>query len=154
MQWAPMICVFRVSHKPALMSLHILGFGRRNVLLIAFLALIAQSSDLIEYVWGKLFGLTKLALHLSPSKTVEGLLGGTRPPAPIGAAFAGLMPFSFLQAATMSPIIVVMGFLWKLLTSAMKWDRKSRIGGVPLQGTEASWTVSTQSSSPPRSSFT
>ena len=45
-------------------------------MLIAFLVLVVQSSDVLQYVWGKLLGSRKIAPVLSPSKTVEGFVGG------------------------------------------------------------------------------
>ena len=54
------------------------GYEGRNLLLIAFLVLVVQSSDVLQYVWGKLFGRHKIAPALSPSKTVEGFVGGVR----------------------------------------------------------------------------
>ena len=60
-QWALMICVFCASHVPALLTLHIPGYEGRNVLLIAFLVIVVQLSDVLQYVWGKLFGKTKIA---------------------------------------------------------------------------------------------
>ncbi len=67
-QWALMICVFCVSHVPALLSLTIPGFEGRNVLLIAFLVIVVQISDVLQYVWGKLLGRHKIAPNISPSK--------------------------------------------------------------------------------------
>lgn len=56
-QWALMIQAFCASHVPALLSLDIPGFEDRNVLLIAFV-IVVQLSDVLQYVWGKLFGKT------------------------------------------------------------------------------------------------
>lgn len=53
-QWGLMICVFSISHVPALINLHIPGYEGRNLLLIAFLVIVVQSSDVLQYVWGKL----------------------------------------------------------------------------------------------------
>ena len=71
-----MLAVFCVSHVPALLTLEIPGYEGRGLLLIAFLVLVVQSSDVLQYVWGKLYGRTKIAPNLSPSKTWEGFLGG------------------------------------------------------------------------------
>ena len=76
LQWALMISVFCVSHVPALLSLQIPGYEGRNVLLIAFLVVVVQLSDVLQYVWGKLIGRRRIAPLLSPSKTVEGFVGG------------------------------------------------------------------------------
>lgn len=75
-QWGLMICVFCISHVPALLNLDIPGYAGRNLLLIAFLVIVVQSSDVLQYVWGKLAGRHLIAPKLSPSKTVEGFIGG------------------------------------------------------------------------------
>ena len=72
MQWGLMICVFCISHVPALLTLDIPGYDGRNLLLIVFLVLVVQSSDVLQYVWGKLFGKRKVAPDVSPSKTGRG----------------------------------------------------------------------------------
>ncbi|TXH66108.1 MAG: phosphatidate cytidylyltransferase, partial [Lysobacteraceae bacterium] len=98
-QWGLMICVFCLSHVPALMTLSIPGYEGRNLLLIAFLVIVVQGSDVLQYVWGKLFGRTPVAPALSPSKTWEGLLGGVASATLLGAALHGLTPFNPWQAA-------------------------------------------------------
>ena len=64
-----MISVFCISHIPALLTLDISGYEGKNLLLMIFLILVVQSSDVLQYVWGKLFGKRKIAPTLSPSKT-------------------------------------------------------------------------------------
>jgi phosphatidate cytidylyltransferase len=75
-QWGLMIAVYCISHVPALLTLRIPGYEGRQTLLIVFLVLVVQGSDVLQYVWGKLFGRHKIAPLLSPSKTVEGFAGG------------------------------------------------------------------------------
>ncbi|TXH84373.1 MAG: phosphatidate cytidylyltransferase, partial [Rhizobium sp.] len=108
-QWALMICVFCASHVPALLTLHIPGYEGRNVLLIAFLVIVVQFSDVLQYVWGKLFGKTKIAPRLSPSKTVEGFAGGVINASLIGAALWWVTPFTPLQAGLLAFVITIMG---------------------------------------------
>ena len=61
MQWGLLVCVYCISHVPALLTLDIPGYDGRNLLLIVFLVLVVQSSDVLQYVWGKLFGKHKVA---------------------------------------------------------------------------------------------
>ena len=75
-QWGLMIAVYCISCIPALMVLDIPGYQHNNLLLINWLILVVQSSDVLQYVCGKLFGKRKIAPVLSPSKTVEGFVGG------------------------------------------------------------------------------
>jgi phosphatidate cytidylyltransferase len=133
-QWALMICVFCASHVPALISLEIPGYEGRNLLLIAFLVLVVQSSDVLQYVWGKLLGRTMIAPRLSPSKTVEGFVGGALSATLIGAGLWWMTPFSPLQAALLSLMIVIMGFFGGLVMSAIKRDRSVKDWGHLIAG--------------------
>lgn len=133
-QWALMICVFCASHVPALLTLQIPGYEARNVLLIAFLVIVVQSSDVLQYVWGKLFGRTKIAPTLSPSKTVEGFVGGVASATLIGASLWWITPFTPAQAALMAFIITMMGFFGGLVMSAIKRDRGVKDWGHLIEG--------------------
>ena len=133
-QWALMLCVFCVSHVAALLLLDIPGYEGRNVLLIAFLVLVVQLSDVLQYVWGKLLGRHRIAPNLSPSKTWEGFIGGTFSATLIGAALWWITPFNPLQAAYLSFIIVIMGFFGGLVLSAVKRDRGVKDWGHLIAG--------------------
>ncbi|MEX2693255.1 phosphatidate cytidylyltransferase [Rhizobium mongolense] len=133
-QWALMICVFCASHVPALLTLNIPGYEDRNVLLIAFLVIVVQLSDVLQYVWGKLFGRTKIAPKLSPSKTVEGFAGGVASATLIGASLWWITPFTPLQAGLLSLVITLMGFFGGLVMSAIKRDRGVKDWGNLIEG--------------------
>ncbi|MCB1599168.1 MAG: phosphatidate cytidylyltransferase [Lysobacterales bacterium] len=121
-QWALMLAVFCLSHVPALVTLSIPGFEGREILLIAFLVIVVQSSDVLQYIWGKLFGRHKVAPALSPSKTWEGLVGGVLSSTAIGAGLWWITPFTPLQAAGIAFSINLMGFFGGLVMSAIKRD--------------------------------
>ena len=119
-----MICVYCASHVPALLTLDIPGYEGKQVLLVAFLIIVVQGSDVLQYVFGKLFGRHKVAPLLSPSKTWEGLVGGVASATALGhgavvdhalRAVAGGGAFAFA--------ICVMGFLGGLVMSGIKRDR-------------------------------
>ena len=133
-QWALMVCVFCLSHVPALMTLHIPGFDGRNLLLIAFLVIVVQSSDVLQYVWGKLAGRTKIAPTLSPSKTVEGFVGGVLSATALGAALWWITPFAPWQAGAIAFLIALMGFFGGLVMSAIKRDRGIKDWGAMIAG--------------------
>jgi phosphatidate cytidylyltransferase len=133
-QWALMIAVFCVSHVPALITLEISGYQGRNLLLIAFLVIVVQSSDVLQYVFGMLFGRRPVAPQLSPSKTLEGFLGGVASATLVGAALWWITPFSPLQAGLIALIITIMGFLGGLVMSAIKRDRGVKDWGRLIEG--------------------
>jgi phosphatidate cytidylyltransferase len=133
-QWGLMLCVYCISHVPALLALDIAGYEDRNLLLIAFLVIVVQSSDVLQYVWGKLLGKHKLAPEVSPSKTVEGLVGGVLSATALGAALWWITPFNPWQAALMALAINVMGFFGGLVMSAIKRDRGVKDWGHMIEG--------------------
>ena len=133
-QWGLMISVFCISHVPALLTLNIPGFEDRNLLLIAFLVIVVQGSDVLQYVWGKLLGKRKVAPELSPSKTWEGLLGGVASATALGALLSWATPFTPWQAALMSLTICVMGLFGGLVMSAIKRDRGVKDWGTMIEG--------------------
>jgi phosphatidate cytidylyltransferase len=133
-QWGLMIAVFCISHIPALLTLQIAGFEGRNLLLLAFLLLVVQASDVLQYVWGKLLGRHKVAPELSPSKTWEGLVGGAASASAIGAALWWMTPFSPWQAFVVAVVLTALGFLGGLVMSAIKRDRGVKDWGNLIQG--------------------
>ena len=114
--------------------MNIPGFEGRNLLLIAFLVIVVQGSDVLQYVWGKLFGRRKVAPLLSPSKTWEGLVGGVASATVLGATLYWATPFSPWQAALMALMICLMGFFGGLVMSAMKRDRGVKDWGSMIEG--------------------
>jgi phosphatidate cytidylyltransferase len=133
-QWGLMICVYCISHIPALLMLDIPGFTGRNLLLILFLVLVVQSSDVFQYVWGKLLGKTLLAPSISPSKTWEGLIGGWLSATALGAALWWITPFNPWQAALIALLLNVMGFFGGFVLSAIKRDRGVKDWGSMIEG--------------------
>jgi phosphatidate cytidylyltransferase len=134
LQWAAMITVYCISYAPALLLLKIPGYENSNALLLLYLLLIVQLSDVLQYVFGKLFGRTKLAPVVSPSKTVEGLIGGGVATTLIGGALHWITPFTFLQGLAISFVIVVAGVLGGLTLSAMKRGLGAKDWGVMIEG--------------------
>ncbi len=133
-QWGLMIGVYCISHVPALLTLTIPGYEGRNVLLMTFLILVVQSSDVLQYVWGKLLGRHRIAPQLSPSKTVEGFVGGVLTATAVGAALWWITPFSPIVAGAMALVVTVMGFLGGLVMSAIKRDLGVKDWGNMIEG--------------------
>jgi phosphatidate cytidylyltransferase len=133
-QWGLMICVYCLSHVPALLTLHIPGYQGRGALLVVFLMLVVQASDVLQYIWGKLLGRHPIAPRVSPSKTVEGFVGGVVSATLLGAALWQITPFSPVAAGAMALLITLVGFLGGLVMSAIKRDRGIKDWGQLLEG--------------------
>jgi len=75
-----------------------------------------------------------IAPTLSPSKTVEGFVGGVSSATALGAMLWWITPFKPLQAAGMALAITLMGFFGGLVMSAIKRDRGVKDWGHMING--------------------
>ncbi len=133
-QWGLMVCVYCVSHIPAILQLQIPGYRYSSFTLVAWLILVVQASDVLQYVWGKSLGRHKLAPRVSPSKTVEGLAGGMLSASLLGMALAPITPFGWWQAGLVALVVTTFGFFGGLIMSAIKRDRGVKDWGTLVQG--------------------
>ncbi|WP_156640554.1 phosphatidate cytidylyltransferase [Bosea sp. PAMC 26642] len=133
-QWGLMLSVYCISHVPALVTLEIPGNEGRGLLLIAFLIATVQGSDVLQYIFGKLFGRHRISPNVSPSKTWEGLIGGIASASLLGASLFWLTPFSPTEAGVLAGIACIMGFLGGLVASAIKRDRGVKDWGHMIAG--------------------
>lgn len=133
-QWALMVCVYCVSHVPALLTLKIRGYEGQNAKLLLFFVLVVQLSDVLQYVWGKLFGKHAIVPSISPNKTVEGFWGGVLSATALGTALWWATPFTWWQAGLFSFLLTLMGFFGGLVMSAIKRDRGVKDYGTMIEG--------------------
>lgn len=135
MQWGLMICVYSLSHLPALMWLHIGGREDRLVLLIAFLVVVVQSADLVDFFLGRRFGRTRIVPGLSP-RTWEGAVLSLIFAGLLGFALSWITPFSPVAAAGMAVIASAAGACGALVLTAIKKDAGVRDWShlIPGQG--------------------
>jgi len=117
--FAIVVCIYCLSYVPALLTLPVAQDGAQLPL---FLILITQVSDVLQYIWGKAVGAHLLAPHVSPSKTVEGLIGGIGCATALGAALSWMTPFGAVHAAAIAFLISLTGFLGGFVMSAIKRD--------------------------------
>ena len=118
-----LLCVYAVSYVPALLTLEIPGYEGRNLFLLTFLLVITQSSDVLQYLWGKMLGRRPIAPRISPNKTVEGAIGGVACASALGVLLAPVTPFGPAQAGAVALSVALAGFAGGLLFSAIKRSR-------------------------------
>lgn len=123
-QWIIMLAIYCVSYVPALLSLNLNNSGKPTVNLIVFLMIVVQISDVLQYVFGKVFGRHPIVPKLSPNKTIEGFFGGGLSAGFVGMSLWWITPFTVLQAFAISLCIVLAGFAGGLCMSAIKRDSK------------------------------
>jgi phosphatidate cytidylyltransferase len=133
-QWALMICVYCVSHAPALLTLKIRDYDGENAKLLFWFVLVVQISDVLQYIWGKTLGRHKIAPTVSPNKTLEGFVGGTLSASLVGAALYRVTPFTFSSALGMAIVVTFFGFFGGIVMSAIKRDRGIKDFGSAIAG--------------------
>lgn len=147
-QWALMVCVYAISYIPAIMQLPVMindgreaaegsplgSGGADGALLMLFLIVVVQLSDVFQYVWGKTLGKHPVAPSVSPNKTWEGLIGGVLTATAIGAGLWWITPFTWWQAALLALVSCLMGFFGGLVMSSIKRDRGVKDFGSTIAG--------------------
>jgi phosphatidate cytidylyltransferase len=133
-QWGIMICVFMISHAPAILTLDIAGFQGKQFKLLFYLVFITEMSDVFQFICGKSFGRRKIAPTVSPNKTWEGFLGGMALTMLMGVPLSHFTPFSAYQSMLIAALIVVCGFLGGLVMSAIKRDHNVKDYGHLIPG--------------------
>lgn len=129
-----LLCVYGLSHVPALMPLHPPGAALGNVGPAIFLVIVVQTSDVLQYICGKLLGKNRIAPRLSPSKTLEGALGGLLGASALGALLAPLTPWSPGTAAAVAFMLALLGILGGFMLSAIKRQRGIKDWGAAIPG--------------------
>jgi phosphatidate cytidylyltransferase len=124
-QWGLMICVFCVSHAPAIATLELQGFEGRGALLLLYFLLVVQMSDLLAVIASAAIGRTPLKSN--PNKSREGVLAGGAAAVVLGAALFWMTPFKLWQAALMSLAIVVAGFMGGLVLTSVERSLGARV---------------------------
>jgi phosphatidate cytidylyltransferase len=124
-QWGLMICVYCVSHAPAIVSLEWPGFEGRGALLLLYFLLVLQMSDLLAVIASAAIGRTPLKSN--PNKSREGVLAGGAAAVLLGTALFWMTPFAWWQAALMALAIVVAGFMGGLVLASVERSLGARI---------------------------
>ncbi len=143
-QWGVMITVFCLSHiayllvVPAAGSLPMPAAGAgpsSGPALVLFLVILTQGNDIMQYVFGKLFGSHKITPTVSPRKTVEGWLGGLASTVLLAVLLAPwLTPLDRWHAVCAGLLIGGAGFVGDVTISAVKRDLGRKDAGSLLPG--------------------
>lgn len=139
-----MICVYCLSHAPALLSLplktavsssgEMVATASPNARLLFYFIVVVQLNDVLAYGWSKLLGKHLIAPGISHSKTWEGFLAALASSTVLGTLLWWATPFEPWEAAGMSALISVTGFAGTMTMSAIKRDRGVEDYGVLIRG--------------------
>lgn len=134
-----LVCVYSLSHAPALMDLDLVRTGGepwdgQNVNLLMFFVLIAQLSLTLERGWSRLAGHHVIAPAVNASRTWEGVLGSMVTTGVIAALLRWATPFFWWEALLMGVVVTIMASAGTLTMSAIKRDRGVTDTGTLVQG--------------------
>jgi phosphatidate cytidylyltransferase len=133
--WGLMTTVFSLSHAAFLMALPAEGSPAGGAGLLLFLVVLTELNDVMQYVWGKSIGRTKVAPSVSPGKTWGGLAGGVGTTVLLAWLLAPwLTPLDDLHAILAGLLIGLFGFIGDITISAVKRDIGIKDSGSLIPG--------------------
>ena len=127
LQWGIMVCIYGMSHVPALMLLDFPRYDKQNAFLVLFLVLVVQTCMVTQHLVARYRPRPPMAPHISQSFTWQSWGWGMAAGSLLGALLAGITPFMPGQAFGLSLIACVAGSLGHLVMKALKRDR-----GIPI----------------------
>ncbi len=122
-QWGMMLCIYSISHTPALIKLAPAQSPYEGLRLLLFLTTIVQVHDLIQDVMTANGYGRKIFVKLAAGESFESFTLAVVASALAGVAFAPVVPFSRLQAAAMGMAIAITAFFGRLCWVAIQQDR-------------------------------
>ena len=136
LQWGLMAFVFGLSHLGALLMFAepLPGPDVNGRTLVLFLVFVTEMSDVLQYVWGKLFGRHRILPTISPNKTWEGFIGGILSASALSLLVRFLTPFPVWETLVASLLICVVGFFGGAVMSAVKRDLGTKDFGSLIPG--------------------
>ena len=131
LQWGIMVCIYGMSHVPALLLLDFRSFSGKNAFLVIFLVLVVQVCMVVQYFAARRLKRAPIAPAISNSFNWPAWWVGVVSGATLGGLIAGVTPFAPGQAFALAFLACVAGSLGHLVMKAIKRDR-----GIPSWGLE------------------
>jgi len=132
LQWGIMVCIYGMSHVPALLLLEFPRYEGRNAFLVFFLVIVVQTSTVVQHLTSRRFKRAPAAPQISQSFNWPSWWVGILVASLLGTLLAGITPFVPGQAFAMSFIACACGSLGHLVMKALKRDR-----GIPIWGRDS-----------------
>jgi phosphatidate cytidylyltransferase len=136
-QCALMICVYCLSFAPAILFLRCRGAGEAHdtARTLFFFITMVLSSDLLEWMWSRIYSRHIIAERIDPVTSWEGVIAGAASTSLLGIALHWAAPFPYWwQTAAMSLLIAVMAAAGSITMAAIKRDRGEIASGNFVEG--------------------
>jgi len=134
-QWGITVCVYGLSHAPALLLLEFRRDEGRGAFLVFFLVVVVAAAQIAQELMSRWLRRRPVARHIDRSFSVRAWLAGALAAAGLGALLFWITPFEAPQALAMAFIAGGAGTLGEFVMKALKKD-----AGVRFWGNRASIT--------------
>ena len=136
-QWGIMVCVFGLSHAPALLLLEFRGYEERGAFLVFFLVMVVAAAPVAQELASRSLRRRPVARQIDRSFSLRGFAFGVGAAAGVGAALFWITPVDPLRAAVMAAVAGACGTLGELVMRALKkdagvrwWGNRSSVTGA------------------------
>ncbi|MEO7391605.1 MAG: phosphatidate cytidylyltransferase [Ramlibacter sp.] len=123
LQWGIMVCVYGMSHVPALLLLDFRNYQGKGAFLVFFLVLVVQTCMLVQYLVTRRLKRPPSAPEVSKSFNWYSWMLGMIVGSIVGGLLSFITPFKPGQAFAMAFIACVAGSMGHLVMKALKRDR-------------------------------
>jgi phosphatidate cytidylyltransferase len=121
-QWGIMVCVYGLSHAPALLLLEFPGYAGRGAFLLFFLVVVSAVAQIVQEAVSRRLRTRPTARHIDRSFSSRAWALGVLAAGLVGAAMVWSTPFKPLQAFLLAAIASGAGTLGELVMRALKRD--------------------------------
>ncbi|MEY2860986.1 MAG: hypothetical protein RL392_1444 [Pseudomonadota bacterium] len=129
LQWGIMVCIYGMSHVPALLMLDFPGYDNKNAFMVFFLVLVVQTCMVTQHLVSRKLQRPPAAPAISQSFNWPSWWIGMLVASVFGALLAGITPWVPGTAFVFSFIACFAGSMGHLVMKALKRDR-----GIPSWG--------------------
>jgi len=134
-QWGVMVCIYGMSHAPALLLLDLPAYAGRGAFLVFYLVVVVATGQIVQEAASRQLRRRPVARAISRSFSWRAWLIGSLAAAFVGALLYWATPFKPLPALAMGFIAGASGSLGEFVMKALKRD-----AGVRAWGGKASVT--------------
>ncbi len=121
-QWGIMVCVFGLSHAPALLLLDLPAFAGRGAFLLFFLVMVVAGAQIVQQAMAERLRRRPVARQISRSFSYRAWGIGAAAAAGIGALLVWITPFRVWEALAMGAVAGAAGTLGGFVMEALKKD--------------------------------
>lgn len=121
-QWGIMVCIYGLSHAPALLLLQFPKAPDRGAFLLFFLVVVAATAQIVQEAATRRLRSRPVARRISRSFSLRAFGLGVAAAALLGAALFWITPFKAPQALAMAALAAASGTLGAFVMQALKKD--------------------------------